>query len=61
MKNEYIWVFQDALVLLERRWGEGVSVEQKNVLANTEPTLNKSSSHWEMGSKVSESLDLGKA
>lgn len=38
MKNEYTWFCQDNLALLERRWGHGVYVEQKNVLANTEPT-----------------------
>lgn len=49
MKNEYIGVCQDTLALLERRWGAGVSVEQKNVLANTEPTLKKAQAvdRWE--------------
>lgn len=50
MKNEYTWVCQDTLVLLERRRGEGVYVEQ-NVLANTEPIKKKAQAigRWEQG------------
>lgn len=59
MKNEYTWVCQDTLVLLERRRGEGVCVEQ-NVLANTEPIKKKLKPLGD-GSKMSEPLDLGKA
>lgn len=42
--------------------GEGVYMEQDNILANAEPTKkNQNPSPWELGSKVSELLDLGKA
>lgn len=47
-----------------RESGGQLSLEQKNVLVNTEPTLKKKkkcSSHCKMESKISKSLDLGKA
>lgn len=47
------------MVLLERRRGESVYVEQ-NVLANTEPIKKKLKPLGD-GSKMSEPLDLGKA